>query len=54
MEQSGGFLGRLLRPLLKTELPLMKNETIKITKYLQESGLLVKDVRKTIKNEAKE
>ena len=54
MEQSGGFLGRLLRPLLKTELPLMKNDTIKITKYLQESGLLVKDVRKTIKNEAKE
>ena len=54
MEQSGGFLGRLLRPLLKTELPLMKNDIIKITKYLQESGLLVKDVRKTIKNEAKE
>ena len=25
MIQSGGFLGRLLRQLLKTELPLMKN-----------------------------
>ena len=25
MIQSGGFLGRLLGPLLKTELPLMKN-----------------------------
>ena len=26
MIQSGGFLGRLLGPLLKTELPLMKSE----------------------------
>ena len=25
MIQSGGFLGRLLSPLLKTGLPLMKN-----------------------------
>ena len=25
MIQSGGFLGRLLGPLLKTELPLLKN-----------------------------
>ena len=25
MKQSGGFLGTLLGPLLKTELPLMKN-----------------------------
>ena len=25
MIQSGGFLGRLFGPLLKTELPLMKN-----------------------------
>ena len=25
MIQSGGFLGRLLGPSLKTELPLMKN-----------------------------
>ena len=25
MIQSGGFLGRLLGPLLKTELPLMEN-----------------------------
>ena len=26
MIQSGGFLGRLLGPLLKTGLPIMKNE----------------------------
>ena len=26
MIQSGGFIGRLLGPLLKTELPLIKNE----------------------------
>ena len=25
MIQSGGFIGRLLAPLLKSELPLMKN-----------------------------
>ena len=87
--QSGGFLGRLLGLLLKTELPLMKhvlkplvksvlipledaaihkkkfgygNTTLiisneemnhmKITKSLEESGLLIKGVNKTIKSEA--
>ena len=54
MEQSGGLLGRLLRPLLKTELPLMKSDIIKVTKYLEESGLLMKGVSETIQNEAKE
>ena len=106
--QSGGFLGRLLRPLLKAGLPLMKNvlkplaesasvplrltaaasatdaamhkkwfgwgarpsdlapcttaliiskeeinDIIKIVESLEESGLLIKDVSKTSKNEAK-
>ena len=32
MKQSGGFLGRLLRPLLKTGLPLMKNVTQPLAK----------------------
>ena len=100
MIQSGGFLGRLLGPLLKTGLPLMKNVIkplaksvliplgltatvsaadagihkkilgsgtttliisndemkviIRIVKYLKESGLLLKGVSETIKNEAKE
>ena len=31
-----------------------KNYTIKIVKSLEESGLLIKDVSETIKNEAKE
>ena len=98
--QSGGFSGRLLGPLLKTELPLMKNvltplakslliplgltaatsatdpaihkkmfgscntaliisdeemsDIMKITKSLEESGLLIKDVSKTVKNGTKE
>ena len=30
------------------------NDTMKIVKYLQESGLLMKGVSETIKNEAKE
>ena len=34
--QSGGFLGRLLGPLLKTGLPLMKN----VLKPLAQSGLI--------------
>ena len=106
--QSGGFLGRPLRPLLKAGLPLMKNVLkplaesvsmplrltaaasatdaaihkkwfgsgarpsdlapcttaliiskkeingiIKIVESLEESGLLIKDVSKTSKNEAK-
>ena len=97
--QSGGFLGRLLGPLLKTGLPLIGNvlkplaksvliplglasgasaadavihekmfgsgvttliisneemiDIIKILKSLGESGLLIKGVRETIKNEAK-
>ena len=98
--QSGGFLGRLFGPLLKTGLPLMKNvwkplakrvliplgltaaaaatdaaihkkmfgaifkkliipdedmnDIMKIVKSLEESGLLIKGVSETIKNEAKE
>ena len=98
--QSGGFLGRLLGPLLKTGLPLMKNllkplakrvlkplfltaaasaanaaihkrmfrsdfttliisneemnDIMKIVKFLEESGLLIKGVREEIKSEAKE
>ena len=94
MIQSGGFLGRLLGPLLKTGLPLMKNvikplaksvlipsrltaavsaaeagihkkilgsgtttlvisndemkDIIRIVKFLEDSGLLLKEVSKTI------
>ena len=97
--QSGGFLDRLLGPLLKTGLLLMKNvlkplaksiliplgltsaasatdaaihkklfgthttkliisneeisDIMKVVKSLEESGLLIKGVIKTIKNEAK-
>ena len=36
MTQSGGFFGRLLGPLLKTGLPLMKN----VTKPLAKSVLI--------------
>ena len=100
MIQSGGFFGRLLGPLLKTGLPLMKNVTkplaksvliplgltaaasaadagihkkilgsgnttliisnneiediIKIVKSLEDSGLLLKGVTKTVQNEVKE
>ena len=99
IRQSGGFLGRLLGPLSKTGLPLMKrvfkalaksvliplgltaasttdvaiykkmfglgvttliisneemNGIMKIVKYLEESGLLIKGVSKTIRNEAYE
>ena len=106
MIQSGGFLSRLLGPLLKTGLPLIKNVTkplaksvliplgltaaaseagagihkkifgsghnhpshnttliisndkigdiIKIVKSLEDSGLLLKGVTKTVQNEAKE
>ena len=36
MIQSGGFLGRLLRPLLKTGLPLIKN----VIKPLAKSDLI--------------
>ena len=98
--QSEGFLGRLVGPLLKTSLSLIKNvlkalaksvlipfgltvaasttdpgihknilgsliktlivsngemeDIMKIVKSLEESGLLIKDVSKTIENEAKE
>ena len=98
-EQSGGFLGRLLGPLLKNGLPLMKkvlkpltksvliplrltaaasvtdaaihkkifgsaittlmiineemNDILKIVKSLEESDLLIKGARETIKNEVK-
>ena len=96
--QSGGFSGRLLRPLLKSGLPLMKNilkplaknilmplglmaaalatdmaiykmfgsgfttliifneemeDIMEIVKSPEDSGLLIKGVSKTIKNEAK-
>ena len=97
--QSGGFLGTLLEPLLKTRLLLMKNvhktlaksvliplkltaiasvtyaaihknmfgsgmttliifneemnDIMEIVKTLEESGLLIKGVSKTIKNKAK-
>ena len=95
--QSGGFLGRLFEPLLKTGLPLMKNvlkllaksvlillglttsapdaaiykkmfgsgmptliisndemnNIMKIVQSLEESGLLIKGVSKTIQNEVK-
>ena len=110
MIQSGGFLGRLLGPLLKTGLPLIKNvikplaksvliplgltaaasaadagmhkkilesckhpsdsashnnavlvissdemkDIIEIVKSLEDSGLLFKEINKTIANEAKE
>ena len=100
MIQSGRFLGRLLGPLLKTGLPLMKNvinplaksvliplgltaaasaadagihkkilgsgnttliisnneieDIIKIVKSLEDSGLLLKGVTKTVQNEVKE
>ena len=99
MMQSGGFLGRLLGPLLKTGLPLIKNvikllakyvliplgltaaasaadagihkkilgsgtttltisndemkDIIKIVKSLEDSGLLLKGVSKTVQNETK-
>ena len=101
MIQLGGFLGRLLGPLLKTELPLMKSviqaltksvliplglttassaadagihkkilrfghnttliisndemkDILEIVKSLEDSGLLLKRVSETIKNEANE
>ena len=103
LAQSGGFLGRLLGPLLKVGLPLMKsvikplgllglpavssaidagfqkkiygsgatkgagasqvkliienedmNDIIKIIKALENSGILLKGVTETIKNETKE
>ena len=100
MIQSGGFLGRLLGPLLKTGLPLIKNvikplaksvliplgltapawaadagihkkflgsghntsliilnneteDIIKVVKSLEDSGLLLKRVTKTVQNELK-
>ena len=97
MIQSGGFLGRLLGPLLKTGLPLIENvikplaksiliplgltasaadagihqqilgsgnttltisnyeiHDIKIITSLEDSGLLIKGVNKTVQNEVKE
>ena len=100
ISQSGGFLGRLLGPLLKTGLLLMKNvvkplakrvliplgltaaasatdaaihkkmfgsgnttlkisneemnDIMKIVKSIEESGLLIKDVRISVKNKPKE
>ena len=89
--QSGGFLGKLLSPLLKTGLPLLKplgllgltaassaidagvqkkiygsgttalvisnkemDDIMKIVPVLENSGVLLKGVTKTIKNETKE
>ena len=92
--QSGGFLVKLLGPLLKTGLPLLKSvikplglldltaassaidtgvqkkiygsgtilaisneeisDTTKIVQALEDSGILLKGVRETIKNETKE
>ena len=90
--QTGGFLGRLLGPLLKTGLPLMKSvliplgltaaadpaihkktlgsghnnnttliisnnemdDILKIVKFLEDSGVLLKGVNETIQHEAKE
>ena len=93
--QSGGFLGKLLGPLLKTGLPLLKsvikplglldftaassaidagvqkkiygsgtttlvvsnekmNDIMKIVQTLEDSGILLKGVTKTIQNETKE
>ena len=95
MIQSGGILGRLLGPLLKTGLPLLKsvikplgmlgltaaasatdaatnkkilgsgtttliiskdemNDILKIVKSFEDSGILLKGVGETIKDEAKE
>ena len=101
MIQSGGFLGKLLGPLLKTGLPLMKSvitplaksvliplgltaaasaadagihkkilgssnnatliisnkdldDLIKIVKSLEDSGLLLKEITKSVQNEIKE
>ena len=65
--QSGGFLGRLLGPLLKTGLPLIKNvikplaksvliplnDIIKIVQALKDSNILLKGVTETVKNETK-
>ena len=90
--QFGGFLGKLLSPLLKTGLPLLKsvikplgllgltaidggiqekiysgsgittfvisnkemNDIIKIVQALEDSGILLRGVTKTIKDETKE
>ena len=48
MIQSGGFLGRLLGPLLKTRLLLIKNVIDSL------AGLLLKGVTVTVQNEVKE
>ena len=55
--QSGGFLGKLLGPLLKTGLPLIKliisneemNDVIKIVQALEDSNILSKGVMKQLK-----
>ena len=59
--QSGGFLGKLLGPLLKTGLPLINlvisNEemnVIKIVQALEDSNILSKGVTETVKNETKQ
>ena len=55
MIQSGRFFGRLIAPLLKTVLPLIKN-VIKplVVKSFEDSGLLLKGVTETFQNEVKE
>ena len=54
MIQSGRFFGRLIAPLLKTGLPLIKN-VIKplVVKSFEDSGLLLKGVTETFQNEVK-
>ena len=64
--QSGGFLGKILGPLLKTGLALLKsvivivisngemNEIMKIAQALEYLNTLLKGVTKTIKTETKE
>ena len=65
--QSGGFLGKLLSklagPLMKVTLPSAKNvlaplgltaDIMKIIEALENSGILLKRVSKTIENQTKE
>ena len=45
-------LAPLMTPLINPNQKM--NDIMKIVKFLEESGLIIKDVRKKIKNEAKE
>ena len=55
MVKSGGFLGRLLGPLLKTGLPSNNEmkDILKTVKSLEDSELLQKGVSETIKTKQK-